>query len=99
MVDGLEFWDQLDILANERNESIANEDTVGTWYKTEKERQDETEMPPIATTTSSPVASVCCFQLPRQLFLPVDVGTSRESSIAQTILKYEHVHSLVVVVL
>jgi hypothetical protein len=41
-VDWLEFWYQLDILTNERSESIANEDTVGTWYKTEKERPDET---------------------------------------------------------
>ena len=33
----------------------------------------------------------------QQLFLPVGVGRSRESSIAQTILAYEHAYSLVIV--
>jgi hypothetical protein len=49
----------------------------------------------IAATTSSPIASVCCFQLPRHLFLPVGVEKDRESSIAQTIIVYECVHILV----
>jgi len=52
--------------------------------KTEKERQDE-------TTCSNRNNN---FQ---QLFLPVGVGRSRESSIAQTILAYEHAYSLVIV--
>jgi hypothetical protein len=50
----------------------------------------------IAATTSSPIASVCCFQLPRHLFLPVGVEKDRESSIAQTIMVYEYAHGLVV---
>jgi hypothetical protein len=48
----------------------------------------------IAAATSSPIASVCCFQLPRHLFLPVGVEKDRESSIAQTMMVYEYTASL-----